>query len=275
MFITEAQFDPKKEHENKDSLMHYLESSSAKLAIVGVTEELIMRHILESGEEVESRSITLPIKVRVEELLADFGNTKEKRKGRFGKSVPVAQMTEGASEFSNGQNTDRVKEQDLTTAVSAPPKSQIMISVLTLFLVLGSIALSTYTLLGLQSDNTKIQELSEQVAHYQLVQQKQPAVDLFSRYFLPAYFSGQEKQVKKYLAEELAQDLPELPSGQLQSVILESLTVEEEQFQLTYVVVVKDAETVSNYRLNFTVQEDEKSEYGYQVTSLPKQESYP
>jgi len=65
-------------------------------------------------------------------------------------------------------------------------------------------------------------------------------------------------------------------SGQLQSVILESsLIVDEDTYKLTYVVAVKDGENRSQKRLVVTVKEEPSAPYGFQVIAKPELSNYP
>lgn len=61
----------------------------------------------------------------------------------------------------------------------------------------------------------------------------------------------------------------------IQSVILESVDqTEDETYQLTYVVTVKDGETRKQKRLILTVKAVSTTLYGYQVVKEPKQTNY-
>ncbi|MFS6349739.1 hypothetical protein SUV52_10660, partial [Streptococcus agalactiae] len=94
----------------------------------------------------------------------------------------------------------------------------------------------------------------------------------FARYFLPHYYSEQGK-LGDFMSSKL--ELKH-PSGQLQSVILESVEqVDDHIYQLTYVLAVKDRETRTQTRLTLTVKEVSMTPYGYQIIKIPKQTNYP
>ncbi|QIQ93132.1 hypothetical protein [Streptococcus mutans] len=98
-------------------------------------------------------------------------------------------------------------------------------------------------------------------------------VDVFNRYFLPTYYSGNKKALSEYLSDGDAKfTVPK--DGTLQSVILEKMTYDPKtkEYRSTYVLSVKHDEP-SNVRLTFNVKVAD-SKKGFVVTTEPKESNY-
>ncbi|EHI69512.1 hypothetical protein STRIC_0964 [Streptococcus ictaluri 707-05] len=50
---------------------------------------------------------------------------------------------------------------------------------------------------------------------------------------------------------------------------------DDQIYQLTYVLAIKDGETRTQTRLTLTVKEVSMTPYGYQIIKIPKQTNYP
>lgn len=100
-------------------------------------------------------------------------------------------------------------------------------------------------------------------------------IDVFSRYFLPNYYSGKKENLNDFLSDGDAKyTVPK--EGSLQSVILEKVTynAKTKHYQLTYVLTIKAKEQLTSVRLEFEVKEQPSRKYGYVVTSEPKETPY-
>ena len=144
--------------------------------------------------------------------------------------------------------------------------------VLVLLSLVGSLTLAGLSLTLVYHQEKQLSAVSKELSNLKTIQSKTGELDAFSRYFLPALYSDKGKMAD-FVAPQLTIDRQ---AGQLQSVILESsLIVDEETYQLTYVVAVKDGENRSQKRLVVTVKEEPSAPYGFQVIAKPELSNYP
>lgn len=144
--------------------------------------------------------------------------------------------------------------------------------VLVLLSLVGSLTLAGLSLTLVYHQDKQLSAVSKELSNLKIIQSKTGELDAFSRYFLPALYSDKGKMAD-FVAPQLTIDRQ---AGQLQSVILESsLIVDEETYQLTYVVAVKDGENRSQKRLVVTLKEEPSAPYGFQIIAKPELSNYP
>lgn len=144
--------------------------------------------------------------------------------------------------------------------------------VLVLLSLVGSLTLAGLSLTLVYHQEKQLSAVSKELSNLKTIHSKTGELDAFSRYFLPALYSDKGKMAD-FVAPHLTIDRQ---AGQLRSVILESsLIVDEETYQLTYVVAVKDGENRSQKRLVVTVKEEPSALYGFQVIAKPELSNYP
>ena len=144
--------------------------------------------------------------------------------------------------------------------------------VLALLSLVGSLTLAGLSLTLVYHQDKQLSAVSKELSNLKTIQSKTGELDAFSRYFLPALYSDKGKMAD-FVAPQLTIDRQ---AGQLQSVILESsLMVDEETYQLTYVVAVKDGENRSQKRLVVTLKEEPSAPYGFQIIAKPELSNYP
>ena len=144
--------------------------------------------------------------------------------------------------------------------------------VLVLLSLVGSLTLAGLSLTLVYHQDKQLSAVSKELSNLKTIQSKTGELDAFSRYFLPALYSDKGKMAD-FVAPQLTIDRQ---AGQLQSVILESsLMVDEETYQLTYVVAVKDGENRSQKRLVVTLKEEPSAPYGFQIIAKPELSNYP
>ncbi|HEL1185602.1 TPA: hypothetical protein TVL10_000322 [Streptococcus equi subsp. zooepidemicus] len=142
-------------------------------------------------------------------------------------------------------------------------------------LAIGGIASSVIAYTQLTKQNEQITYLYQELKVIQSVIKKEHQVDVFSRYFLPNYYSGKKENLNDFLSDGDAKyTVPK--EGSLQSVILEKVTynAKTKHYQLTYVLTIKAKEQLTSVRLEFEVKEQPSRKYGYVVTSEPKETPY-
>ncbi|EGS26852.1 hypothetical protein [Streptococcus agalactiae] len=142
-------------------------------------------------------------------------------------------------------------------------------------LAIGGIASSVIAYTQLTKQNEQITYLYQELKVIQSVIKKEHQVDVFSRYFLPNYYSGKKENLVDFLSEGDAK-YTSPKEGTLQSVILEKLSYDSKtkEYSVTYVLAVKKDDKTSSIRLSFTVKADVSAKYYFVVTTEPKESDY-
>lgn len=142
-------------------------------------------------------------------------------------------------------------------------------------LTLASLALSVLTISRLSKQSEQVTYLYQELKDTQTLVAEEHQVDVFNRYFLPNYYSGNKDSLTDFLSDGDAKyTVPK--TGTLQSVILEKMTYDSDakDYQATYVLAVKQEEKTTSVRLSFEIKASESSKYGYVVTTEPTESSY-
>lgn len=142
-------------------------------------------------------------------------------------------------------------------------------------LAIGGIVSSVIAYTQLTKQNEQVTYLYQELKNTQNVINEEHQIDLFSRYFLPNYYSGKKENLEEFLSDGDAKyTVPK--EGTLQSVILEQLTYEPEtkEYQPTYVLSVKEGDKARSIRLSFTAKKSDSAKYGFVVTTEPKEADY-
>lgn len=142
-------------------------------------------------------------------------------------------------------------------------------------LAIGGIVSSVIAYTQLTKQNEQVTYLYQELKNTQNVINEEHQIDVFSRYFLPNYYSGKKENLEEFLSDGDAKyTVPK--EGTLQSVILEQLTYEPEtkEYQPTYVLSVKEGDKVRSIRLSFTAKKSDSAKYGFVVTTEPKEADY-
>ncbi|MCI7678579.1 MAG: hypothetical protein MSS16_11010 [Streptococcus orisratti] len=142
-------------------------------------------------------------------------------------------------------------------------------------LAAGGIISSMMAFSQLSKQSKQVTYLYQELKDIKSLVDKEHQVDVFNRYFLPTYYSGNKEALSEYLSDGDAKyTAPK--QGTLQSVILEQLTYDSKtkEYTSTYVLSVKDGEKASSIRLSFTVKKSDSAKYGFVVTTEPKEADY-
>ncbi|MCF2565206.1 hypothetical protein JQM70_01355 [Streptococcus pasteurianus] len=142
-------------------------------------------------------------------------------------------------------------------------------------LAVGGIVSSVIAYTQLTKQNEQVTYLYQELKNTQNIVNEEHQIDVFSRFFLPNYYSGNKEALTDFLSDGDAKyTQPE--SGTLQSVILEAVTYDssDKTYQVTYVVAVKQDDTTSSRRLTYTVKASKTSRYGYVITTEPTETPY-
>ncbi|MGT2754549.1 hypothetical protein [Streptococcus ovis] len=276
MFIVTNSNNQIQEFKNKDELLWHVENSSARVAANQQKDFFSIKHIAESGETLETIQIVLPLQSQVEVILENFGNARPV------KTSPLIKLKSSKNEVKKGWRRDGINQKMTKKKDQSPRKSSSpsitkpsFVSIIATVLAIFGISLSGNLYVQQLSLVKELKQTQMNLKEIDLLQDKSHAADLFARYFLPNYYSGDKTKLTDYVMEDVLDQNDNLPDNQLQSVILETISNEADIFNLTYVVIVKKEETPKSYRLSFQVKEDKKSGYGFTVVKLPKISDYP
>ena len=147
--------------------------------------------------------------------------------------------------------------------------------VTSLFFVVAGFGIAIFTLTQLSQKTKQVTYLYQQQKEMKTLVSIEHQIDVFCRYFLPSYYSGNRDSLTTFLSDGDAKyTVPK--AGTLQSVILEKMSYHSKtnDYQVTYVLAVKQEETTASVRLSFTVKVDKGSHYGFVVTQEPQESDY-
>lgn len=142
-------------------------------------------------------------------------------------------------------------------------------------LIIGGLISSVSLHAELSKQKEQVNYLYQELKNIHNLADKEHQIDVFSRYFLPNYYSGKKENLNNFLSDGDAKyTVPK--EGTLQSVILERLTYNSKtkEYKPIYVLTVKDKNKTSSIRLSFTVKHSASAKYGYIVTAEPKETNY-
>lgn len=146
--------------------------------------------------------------------------------------------------------------------------------VASLLLAVAGFGVSAFALTQLSQRTEQVTYLYQQQKELKTLVSTEHQIDVFCRYFLPSYYSGNKDNLTAFLSDGDAKyTVPK--EGTLQSVMLEKMSYHSKtkDYQVTYVLAVKQEETTS-IRLSFTVKADKSSHYGFVVTQEPQESDY-
>ena len=166
----------------------------------------------------------------------------------------------------------------------APPIAQKQsVSLKKIYLFLGGLGVLSviniicvfFAFAQLSSQSEKVNFLYQEQKNTQLIISTKNEVDVFSRYFLPSYYSGKKENIVDFLSEGDAK-FTKPKEGILQSVILEKLNYDSEtqRYTVSYILSVKRGDKSSSIRLTFDVKASDSSKYGFVVETEPKESNY-
>lgn len=265
-------------YKNKDLVYQALERENARVKHQEAEGMITVEELDKKGVVIYQEDIYLPFDGIADSLFLKAGTPTHQEENQ-----PNQKRFWTHSRGKNGQESSPKEEQALREALSDTEKQfdkggkgfsflKLLWQGLLLIGLAVSLAMAGFTIsLSVKQEKT-LSSLSQQVKQLKSLQTETGKLDTFVRYFLPHYYSEQA-DLDDFVSPKL--ELKHL-SGQLQSVILESVTqTEDETYQLTYVVTVKEGETRKQKRLTLTVESVSTTLYGYQVVQEPKQTNYP
>ncbi len=271
---------------NRDDVLSAINEKSVWSADRGEEIILLLEQLSDEGTVLDTSSVTLPLKEIVEEALSNFGLKKEKKKFSLIQKKKLGNSPEE-------QEPLLKKKQSLTMPVSAPEKVSLqeknsslknqdltnkkvfyLPKLLMLCLTLLSLIFSilSFSLVLNQAHKIETTNYSSVKTIQSFNKIESGESDVFCRYFLPNYFSGNDSHLKDFISSNNIS----VQEATLQSVLLEKVSQRENKRQaLTYVIALKEKDEVRTKRLNIIVKKAPTSRYGFEVVKQPKETQYP
>lgn len=271
---------------NRDDVLSAINEKSVWSADRGEEIILLLEQLSDEGTVLDTSSVTLPLQEIVEEALSNFGLKKEKKKFSLIQKKKLGNSPEE-------QEPLLKKKQSLTMPVSAPEKVSLqeknsslknqdltnkkvfyLPKLLMLCLTLLSLIFSilSFSLVLNQAHKIETTNYSSVKTIQSFNKIESGESDVFCRYFLPNYFSGNDSHLKDFISSNNIF----VQEATLQSVLLEKVSQRENKRQaLTYVIALKEKDEVRTKRLTIIVKKAPTSRYGFEVVKQPKETQYP
>ena len=303
--ITNTQTQQQEFCQNRDELLSLINEKSVWAEDRGEFLKLQVEHLGEESKILDSINLTLPLESIVEEAFSGFGFKKEKKSFSFlnrGKGKKSKEKT-----LTDQQTTEITSEQETPSPIAPPDSSSnvpttsseefqvpkktnkmrktkkvsqkkvekqvknkklSLVSLISLFLVICTIAFSITTFMLLQKQNRKIVELENRIS----LEEKQGKIEVVGRFFIANYYSGKSDNLVNFLNKDLKLKGVEAKKGsQLQSTIYESLSEVDNIIYVTFVVTTKEENSnIKTVRLTLPFEVSEGSTYGYVLVDQPK-----
>lgn len=151
-----------------------------------------------------------------------------------------------------------------------PVKKQVFGLFLIGMLSLASLGIVLKSHYQLSKQSEQLEYLYQEGKQLKELVSTEHQIDVFSRYFLPNYYSGKKENLRDFLSTgDVKYTVPQ--EGKLSSVILEKLhyDVKTKAYEPTYVLSVKQGNQTKTVRLQFTVVASKVAKYGYTITTEP------
>lgn len=264
-------------YKNRDLVYQALERENAKVKHQEAEAVLLVEELDKKNVVIYQEDVYLPFEGIADSLFLKPGTLnnqeaapKEAKTSFFKRQTKTKRLEKTPEE--NAEVSSMKHETPKPRPSSKRSFGVFLGRVLVLLGLVGSLTLAGLSLTLVYHQEKQLTAVSEELSNLKTIQSKTGELDAFSRYFLPAFYSDKGK-IADFVAPQLTIDRQ---TGQLQSVILESsLIVDEETYKLTYVVAVKDGENRSQKRLVVTVKEEPAAPYGFQVIAKPELSNYP
>ena len=264
-------------YKNRDLVYQALERENAKVKHQEAEAVLLVEELDKKNVVIYQEDVYLPFEGIADSLFLKPGTLnnqeaapKEAKTSFFKRQTKTKRLEKTPEE--NAEVSSMKHETPKPHPSSKRSFGVFLGRVLVLLGLVGSLTLAGLSLTLVYHQEKQLSAVSKELSNLKTIQSKTGELDAFSRYFLPALYSDKGKMAD-FVAPQLTIDRQ---AGQLQSVILESsLIVDEETYQLTYVVAVKDGENRSQKRLVVTVKEEPSAPYGFQIIAKPELSNYP
>lgn len=277
MFRYISSIDGKKqEFPNRDALLLGLESEENRCLQMNFSTQLTLEQVDQDGNVLDQAQLLFPMEEgeSYQEALAEFGLVQELRKGLLAGLIPGKNMSSEQRKPADHKETETAHLMKRSASLLGKLFRSFAIG---LALLLGLVSF----LISIQNTQ-QIKTLKSQSTLPKLTQTStsntsdEHAVDVFSRYFLGAYFN-QRASLKNFVASDIEIDKLKTNVKTANSVLLEQIRRKNKGiYTMTYVCGIKiNGGKVSTKRVTFTLKQNKSNDYGYQVITAPKLSAYP
>lgn len=249
----------------RDDLFGFLEQENVRVNSLNQAVTYYLSHVTDDGEILQQKTIHLPLEESIDSYLMAFG--QKKRGLPFKTTKSASQKTTSQEEYAERASESSVQDK---TRVNGHKTVFLVLSLLALGLGFGYWHHQTIT--ALQNETVSMKKSLQQVVKEQESLKQIPKIDVFSRYFLPHYYSGKEEQLNDFVGTDKAIAPQE---GQLQSVIFEEGKMTAKGYDMTYVIGLKTSQGQTKKRLTLRIKPRKEALYGYLVMKTPVETSYP
>lgn len=157
--------------------------------------------------------------------------------------------------------------------ISHPLKKVYLILGIIGSLLCLSLGVNTWLLANQKQADQQIHFLYKELKKTTQLQKQEHQLDVFSRYFLPSYYSNNKQLLTDFLDKGNAKyTVPK--EGTLQSVILEKISYEAGEYTATYVLALKRNDGIKSIRLTLVAKEKKSSPYGFVITKESIETAY-
>lgn len=156
-------------------------------------------------------------------------------------------------------------------------KKLAITSAVSLVFGLGGIGFGLLNSNNLNSTNDVLVGVDKQHKTLNDLQSIEHSVDVFGRYFMSNYYSGNKESIKEFLSNGDAK-YTQPDKATIQSALLENISFvgNSKNIEVTYVIASNNSETGKNARnrVTFTAKKNNNATYGFLVTSEPVTSPY-
>lgn len=263
--------------ENRDQLLAFLDQQNAICQTDGQQLTLKLNHVdHDSGEILDNMTISLPLERDVDSLLLNFGKAEKKKLpipsfGKRPKDRPKTVVQEPAEqEEPKPPKKEKVRPVPKPRQFKQPARFRQGLISLALVVSLASAGLSLY-------QYSHIQTLSRQVS--QLQAEHLPAnldhqLNVFGRYFLASYYGQPTSDLSSFVSPDLLPNVKH-QKAQLTSAIMEAVAKDSDRYQASFILTLKEGETIRTSRLVLDLEQAEGSPYGFLVVNSPQEKPFP
>lgn len=204
------------------------------------------------------------------------GVLKSSAPASFVQAQPQPKKKKGRRQKRKEQHLASQAQQDTgatnPNSVKAPEKKKAGNSVLTivaLVIAVFALGVSIYQASALSQARQELKEVKQ-------LQDNQDKINVFANFFLSTYVSSNKvNYLSLYLDKDIQNDVRQVIVKSYAGSTLEKIRQDKDGYALVYVVSYQAQNgTWKKERISFTVKENEKNNFGYVVTTVPKHSNY-
>lgn len=264
MFLAIEKSGLEESFKKRDDLLYFLDVENAKCLKFGQKKVFTLQQLNADERVVDLTNIRMPYDASLDTLLRDFGKKNEAKA-----EVLLDATPDMVSDEKDKPGHVTPEDTSSPVAVKQSPKALIALGLVNFLLLAGVAGLGYMSNQGIKEELMKLKTELKEVKE---VNQETHQADVFTRYFLPNYYSGEQENLSDYLMKGHS---VAVQKGQVLSVILEESKKVKDELVMTYVLVVKTDVGQENIRLTIPLKEVAEAKYGYLVSGHLTKEDFP